>query len=63
MIRQHNHGAWFKSSYSSGQGACIEVSLASESAAFRDSKDPLRPSVKVSRAAWSRFVRESADSR
>ncbi|MFF4767384.1 DUF397 domain-containing protein [Streptomyces sp. NPDC001255] len=62
MIRQHNPGAWFKSSYSSGQGACIEVKLADESACFRDSKDPLRPAVKVSGAAWSSFVRGSANS-
>ncbi|MEU6440428.1 DUF397 domain-containing protein [Streptomyces sp. NPDC047046] len=57
MIRQHHPNVWFKSSYSSAQGACVEVNLGGLSAAFRDSKEPQRPAVEISRAAWSGFVR------
>ncbi|KPH98277.1 protein of unknown function DUF397 [Actinobacteria bacterium OV450] len=69
--------AWFKSSYSAGDGGqCVEVALEWSKSSFsseeggecvetalcplgvhvRDSKDTNRPSLTVSRAAWTSFV-------
>ena len=53
-----NGRTWRKSSYSSGQGNCVEVCLSEPGAvAVRDSKDQAGPELAVSDQAWSAFVR------
>ncbi|MEU4565566.1 DUF397 domain-containing protein [Micromonospora sp. NPDC023956] len=47
--------AWRKSSRSC-QGNCVEVSIVSPSVLVRDSKDPDGPALRISRAAWRRFL-------
>ncbi|WP_426364277.1 DUF397 domain-containing protein [Streptomyces sp. E-08] len=49
--------AWFKSSYSGGDGGdCIEVAARAGAVHVRDSKDVARPGLCVSRDAWAGFV-------
>lgn len=49
--------AWFKSSYSGGEGGqCIEVATGAGAVHVRDSKDVARPALRVSREAWAGFV-------
>jgi hypothetical protein len=49
---------WRKSSYSSAQGNCVEVSTDDACpVAVRDSKNVPGPELTVSRQAWSAFVR------
>ncbi|WP_225801411.1 DUF397 domain-containing protein [Streptomyces sp. NK15101] len=49
--------AWFKSSYSGGDGGqCIEVAAHAGTVHVRDSKDVARPALRVSREAWAGFV-------
>ncbi len=49
--------AWFKSSYSSGEGGeCVEVA-ASRAVHVRDSKVASGPVLTVAPEAWSGFVR------
>ncbi|WP_406861556.1 DUF397 domain-containing protein [Streptomyces sp. HUAS MG47] len=51
--------SWTKSSYSGGQGGdCVEVSVCPHTVHVRDSKDTTVPSLTVSPAAWSAFLRE-----
>ena len=53
-----NDRMWRKSSYSSGQGNCVEVCLGEPGAvAVRDSKDQAGPELAVGDRAWSAFVR------
>lgn len=47
---------WFKSSYSNGQGECVEVAISGERVATRDSKDPAGPALVFSAEAWTAFV-------
>ncbi|MGK5642593.1 DUF397 domain-containing protein [Streptomyces sp. URMC 126] len=49
---------WWKSSYTAGNGQCVEVAVISEirGLAFRDSKDISRPPARVALAAWRVFV-------
>jgi hypothetical protein len=47
---------WRKSSYSSANGACIEIADLPEVVAVRDSKDPAGPKLVFSRQAWAAFV-------
>ena len=50
--------AWFKSSYSSGEGGeCIEVAAASGAVLIRDSKRPAGDRLAVGAEAWTEFVR------
>ncbi|MFD3494926.1 DUF397 domain-containing protein [Streptomyces sp. NPDC058690] len=49
--------AWFKSSYSSGEGGqCVEVAAATGGVYIRDSKDLSGPVLTVSRGAWAGLV-------
>ncbi|MFJ9700586.1 DUF397 domain-containing protein [Streptomyces fradiae] len=49
--------AWFKSSYSSGEGGqCVEVAAQSGSVRVRDSKDTARPPLSFGHDQWSSFV-------
>ncbi|MCX3059038.1 DUF397 domain-containing protein [Streptomyces beihaiensis] len=50
---------WIKSSYSAGNGACVELkSPAAHSVAVRDSKDPHGPTLAFDPTTWSAFVAE-----
>lgn len=47
---------WKTSSYSTGNGACIEVAKVASGAFFRDTKDRPRGAAAASPAAWSTFI-------
>ncbi|MGI5482252.1 DUF397 domain-containing protein [Streptomyces lavendofoliae] len=50
---------WTKSSYSGGNGACVEVkSPIVASIAVRDSKVPAGPSITFVPETWNAFVRD-----
>ncbi|MGW2346010.1 DUF397 domain-containing protein [Streptomyces sp. NPDC001661] len=50
---------WIKSSYSAGNGACVEIkSPAAHAVDVRDSKDPQGPNLAFAPASWSAFVTE-----
>ncbi|GAA3822491.1 DUF397 domain-containing protein [Streptomyces phyllanthi] len=49
--------AWFKSSYSAGDGGqCVEVAVRPGWVHVRDSKDTSRPGLTVECSAWTAFV-------
>jgi hypothetical protein len=47
---------WYKSSYTSGQGNCVEVAPLAGGVAVRDSKDPAGPVLAVSPQHWEAFT-------
>ncbi|WP_033215335.1 DUF397 domain-containing protein [Kitasatospora phosalacinea] len=48
---------WRKSSYSGGNGACVEIAVpGSASIAVRDSKDPQGPRLRFSDESWAAFA-------
>jgi hypothetical protein len=56
-IRQGMTTHWTKSSYSGGNGACVEVaSPRTHAIDVRDSKDPRGPVLRFAPGAWSGFV-------
>ncbi|MEU1663464.1 DUF397 domain-containing protein [Streptomyces sparsogenes] len=56
-IQQGKTSMWVKSSYSAGNGACVEVaSPVVDEVAVRDSKDPHGPILGFAPASWSAFV-------
>ncbi|SDL13826.1 DUF397 domain-containing protein [Streptomyces indicus] len=56
-IQQGATNTWTKSSYSTGNGACIEVrSPVLREVAVRDSKVPEGPAIAFEPDAWSAFV-------
>ncbi|MFG2601034.1 DUF397 domain-containing protein [Streptomyces sp. NPDC048462] len=58
-IRQGATDKWTKSSYSGGNGACVEVrSPLVREIAVRDSKVPEGPSIGFVPGAWNAFVRD-----
>lgn len=58
-IRQGATDNWTKSSYSGGNGACVEVkSPFVQAIAVRDSKAPEGPSISFVPGAWNAFVRD-----
>lgn len=49
--------AWFKSSYSTGDGGeCVEVAVCPHAVHVRDSKDVARRGLEIDAAAWTAFV-------
>ncbi|GAA2457474.1 DUF397 domain-containing protein [Streptomyces macrosporus] len=55
----HRNGelAWFKSSYSDGEGgACVEVAAGPGTVHVRDSKDRQGPRLAIAPAQWAAFV-------
>ncbi|MEE1755791.1 DUF397 domain-containing protein [Streptomyces sp. SP18CS02] len=58
-IIQGGTDTWTKSSYSGGNGACVEVkSPVVQAISVRDSKVPSGPSITFVPGSWSAFVRE-----
>ncbi|WP_329457341.1 DUF397 domain-containing protein [Streptomyces sp. NBC_01497] len=58
-ILQGATNTWTKSSYSGGNGACVEVrSPEVLSVDVRDSKAPEGPSIAFSPTSWTSFVTE-----
>ncbi|WP_406114622.1 DUF397 domain-containing protein [Kitasatospora purpeofusca] len=54
--------AWFKSSYSSNEGAqCVEVAETPGVVHVRDSKDKTGPQLAFESAAWKAFINFAAD--
>ncbi|MGW5210122.1 DUF397 domain-containing protein [Streptomyces sp. NPDC004051] len=54
--------AWFKSTYSSGEGGdCVEVATCPHAVHVRDSKDTRRAGLAVGSEAWTVFVGFAAD--
>ncbi|MGH3776170.1 MAG: DUF397 domain-containing protein [Pseudonocardiaceae bacterium] len=47
---------WHTSSYSTGNGDCVQVAPAPDRVLVRDSKDPDGPAVAVSTPAWRAFL-------
>jgi hypothetical protein len=47
---------WRKSSYSGGQGNCVEVAPLRDGVAVRDSKNPSGPVLRFGADAWQVFV-------
>jgi predicted secreted Zn-dependent protease len=47
---------WATSSYSGGNGACIEVAKTHGEAFFRDTKDRSIPAAVASAGAWDAFL-------
>ncbi|GAA1743416.1 DUF397 domain-containing protein [Luedemannella helvata] len=48
--------AWRKSSYSAGDGNCVEVASAGDRIAIRDSKNTDIPPLVFSRESWATFI-------
>lgn len=48
---------WIKSSYSSGEGQCVEVAAMPGTIAARDSKSPEGPALVVTPDGWTGFIR------
>jgi Domain of unknown function (DUF397) len=48
--------AWRTSSYSGGQGNCVEVADHANRVFVRDTQDLAGPVLRFSRAAWRRFA-------
>lgn len=48
---------WRKSSYSGGEGNCVEVGDDSASVVVRDTKDSQGPMLRFSADAWRRFIK------
>jgi hypothetical protein len=53
--------AWFKSSYSSGEGGeCVEVAAHEAAVLVRDSKRPAEARLSFAAEAWTGFLRMTA---
>ncbi|MPY64614.1 DUF397 domain-containing protein [Streptomyces spongiae] len=53
--------AWFKSSYSAGDGGqCVEIAAGMGAVHVRDSKDTTRVALAVEPTAWTAFVEFAA---
>jgi uncharacterized protein DUF397 len=56
-VQQGKTTEWVKSSYSGGNGACVEIAAPTLSAvAVRDSKVPAGPALSFRPGAWAGFV-------
>lgn len=47
---------WRKATYSTGNGACVEVASSGEFTAVRDSQDPAGPVMLCSQVDWHQLV-------
>lgn len=57
------HGAWRTSSYTHDDQACVEVSLTSERALIRDTKDRDGGTIHLPVAAWSALLAQVKQNR
>lgn len=55
-MNRDEHAQWFKSSYSNGNGNCVEVRRGGTAVGARDSKQQAGPVMLVSRESWQAFV-------
>jgi hypothetical protein len=54
--------AWFKSSYSSGEGGeCVEIAAHAATVLVRDSKRPAEARLCFAPEAWAGFLRMTAE--
>ncbi|WP_274914045.1 DUF397 domain-containing protein [Streptomyces sp. WZ-12] len=51
-----HHVEWVKSSYSHGNGECVEVAVLDDTVATRDSKQQSGPVVTTTREGWRAFL-------
>ncbi|MFR9727057.1 DUF397 domain-containing protein [Streptomyces sp. MS19] len=57
MTPRDGIGPWRKSSYSAGNGNCVEVARYADAArAVRDSKNASGPTVAFTHTEWSAFI-------
>lgn len=62
MIRDLSSAVWHKSTYSGGNGDCVEVAdNLSEIVAVRDSKNRRGPALVFSRTEWDAFLGGAKD--
>ncbi|MGH3593318.1 MAG: DUF397 domain-containing protein [Pseudonocardiaceae bacterium] len=54
--REPGNVAWHTSSYSGGNGDCVQVAPAPDRVLVRDSKDPDGPALTVPTSAWRAFL-------
>lgn len=54
-------GSWMKSSYSSGNGNCVEVAATDDAVLVRDSKDRRGPVLTFTHTEWDAFTRGAHD--
>jgi len=47
---------WYKSTFSDGQGSCVEVRASADSVAVRDTKDRGGPSLGFTPDEWRAFI-------
>ncbi|MEU6330937.1 DUF397 domain-containing protein [Streptomyces sp. NPDC047049] len=60
-VQPNSAFSWTKSSYSGGNGACVEIAVPAVTAiAVRDSKDPDGPRLTFDNSSWARFVSDIA---
>jgi hypothetical protein len=60
MDSTESSGGWFKSSYSSGNGACLEIRHTADGIEVRDTKDP-GPVQRYTRKEWTAFLAGAKD--
>lgn len=56
IVPDLSRAAWRTSSYSSSQGNCVEVAMAPEAVAVRDSKNTAGPVLAFPATAWHTFL-------
>lgn len=61
ILRGSTGDRWRKSTRSTGQSNCVEVSYRETVVLVRDSKDPLGPVLSASTAAWRTFLAVISD--
>ncbi|MFJ3097941.1 DUF397 domain-containing protein [Streptomyces hydrogenans] len=53
--------SWRKSSYSAGEGECIEITDLPGGLAVRDSKNPAGPALRFTATEWTHFCQYASD--
>jgi Domain of unknown function (DUF397) len=56
-----SHVMWRKSSFSNGQGNCVEVAMLPHAIAVRDSKNPTGPMLVFTLPEWDAFLHGVAE--